>query len=262
MGKFYTTEFSSHAELDFITVKSNALNRRADLTIYNPLKSNLALKSLPIVILLHGVYGSHWAWSLKGRAHKTVERLMESKDIKPLILVMPSDGLYGDGSAYVKHTDANYEKWIVEDVPNVVKEIVDQVDDDSPIFISGLSMGGYGALRLGAKYPQIFKAFSGLSSITHFKDMEMFVSNFQEIKKSAVDQDGVIDWMIKNKAVLPPFRFDCGAQDILINQNRALKKELIQAEIIHTYEEFSGGHNWDYWKKHIEKTLLFFNDTL
>ena len=121
-------------------------------------------------------------------------------------------------------------------------------------------MGGYGALRLGAKFPKLFTAFTGLSSITHFDEMEKFVSNFQEIKRSAKDQDGVIDWMIKNKDVLPPFRFDCGEQDILINKNRALHKGLLEVGIKHKYEEFPGGHTWDYWKEHIEKTLLFFNN--
>lgn len=78
---------------------------------------------------------------------------------------MLSDGLFGDGSEYVPHKMEHYEKWIVQDVVTSVKEKNEQIKDHSPIFIAGLSMGGYGALILGAKYPDLF---SGLSSMTHF----------------------------------------------------------------------------------------------
>ncbi|MDP1815631.1 MAG: alpha/beta hydrolase-fold protein, partial [Leadbetterella sp.] len=172
MTKFFTTEISSYEVLDFITVKSNALKKRADITIFNPAKNDISDKSLPLVILLHGVYGSHWAWSMKGKVHETAQRLIKEGKIKPMLFAMPSDGLLGDGSGYVPHKTENYEKWIVEDVIDVMKEQYTQITDKSPIFITGLSMGGYGALRLGAKYPHLFKAFSGLSSITHFEQLK------------------------------------------------------------------------------------------
>jgi putative tributyrin esterase len=120
-------------------------------------------------------------------------------------------------------------------------------------------MGGFGALRLGAKYPSVFAAFSGLSSITHFNQLEKFVADFEGLKNEAIEQDGVLGFMIKNKDMLPPFRFDCGRDDILINDNRQLHKDLIANDIPHIYEELSGEHSWDYWTKNIEQTLLFFN---
>ena len=259
MTKFFTTEIANFQNLDFITVKSNALNKRADITVFNPSKNNIEAKSLPIVILLHGVYGSHWAWAMKGKVHETALKLIEEGKIKPMVLVMPSDGLFGDGSAYVPHKTENYEKWIVKDVIEVVKEQIPQVDEASPIFIAGLSMGGFGALRLGAKYPKKFKAFSGLSSITHFDQMKQFVSDFEALSAVAQEKDGVIDWMLKNKAELPPFRFDCGSEDILIEENRKLHADLIQNNIPHIYQENSGEHSWEYWTEHIAETLEFFN---
>ena len=256
---FFTTEIAHFQGLDFITVKSNALKKRADITVYTPLSINEDLTDLPIVILLHGVYGSHWAWALKGKVHETAQKLINDGQIKPMILVMPSDGLYGDGSGYVPHKTENYEKWIVEDVIQVVKEQIPQVTADSPIFITGLSMGGFGALRLGAKYPSVFKAFSGLSSITHFNQIGEFVADFKQLQDVALEQDGVLDWLLKNKDILPPFRFDCGSEDILIEYNRKLHNDLEKHQILHFYKEFSGGHSWDYWAEHIDETLLFFN---
>jgi putative tributyrin esterase len=64
--------------------------------------------------------------------------------------------LFGDGSGYVPHKTENYERWIVEDVIEVIKEQLPMVTQNSPIFITGLSIGGFGALRLGAKYPSVF----------------------------------------------------------------------------------------------------------
>ncbi len=260
MTEFFTTRIGDFKDFSFITVKSNVLKKRADISVFTPLSINGILEqNIPIVILLHGVYGSHWAWSMKGKVHETAQKLINEGSIKPMILVMPSDGLFGDGSAYVPHKTENYEKWIVEDVIQVVKEQMPQVNNDSPIFIAGLSMGGFGALRLGAKYPSVFRAFSGLSSITHFNQMAHFVADFDDLKDKALEQDGVLDFLIKNKDVLPPFRFDCGEDDILIEYNRKLHNDLEIHKIPHLYEEFSGEHSWDYWTEHIAKTLVFFN---
>lgn len=258
-SQFFTTEIATFEGLQLITVKSNALKRRADLSVFVPSNSEGVL---PIVILLHGVYGSHWAWAVKGKAHETAQQLIHADQIRPMILAMPSDGLYGDGSGYVPHQDADYEKWIVEEVVQVLKEQFPQVTDTAPVFIAGLSMGGYGALRLGAKYPHVFRAFAGLSSITHFEQIEQFVSNFGQLKKDAMEQDGVLDWMLKNQTSLPPFRFDCGSEDLLIEYNRQLHSTLQQASIPHQYEEFPGGHSWSYWEEHLRETLLFFNQHL
>jgi putative tributyrin esterase len=107
--------------LHFITVKSKALKQRADITVFLP-KTSTPPEQLPLVILLHGVYGSHWAWCLKGQAHKTLQRMIDQKKIPPMALAMPSDGLWGDGSGYVPHRNQNFEKWIIDEVPLVVRE--------------------------------------------------------------------------------------------------------------------------------------------
>lgn len=259
MSQFFTTEKATFQGLDFITVKSNALKKRADITVFSPPNAG---ENTPLVILLHGVYGSHWAWAMKGNAHITTQNLIEAGQIKPMILAMPSDGLYADGSGYVPHQSADYERWIVEDVIEVMKEQYAQITDESPIFIAGLSMGGFGALRLGAKYPTVFRAFSGLSPITHFNQIGEFVADFEQLKHNALEQDGVLEWILRNKDLLPHFRFDCGTNDILIEYNRQLHVELKNNAIPHIYEEFSGGHTWEYWSEHLAKTLLFFNKYL
>ena len=264
MSKFFTTEISNPENefdhLRFITVKSKALQRRADITVYIPPLLN-TVHSLDVVILLHGVYGSHWAWAMNAGVHKTADRLIQQGKMRPMVLVMPSDGLYGDGSGYLQHQTEDYEKWIVEDVISVVKEKIEKVTDISNFFITGLSMGGYGALRLGAKYPGIFHSFSGLSSITGFSQMKIFLEEgeYDKLTSLVSKQENVLDCILANKEKLPDFYFDCGSEDVLVKFNRMLHQHLIENNIKHTYKENPGAHQWDYWRTHIEDSLLFFN---
>ena len=259
MSKFFTTEIARVHDLYHITVKSKALKKRADITVYNSLPADSDIRSVPLVILLHGVYGSHWVWTAHGKAHTTLQDLVDRNIVAPMILAMPSDGLFADGSAYLPHLNENYEQWIVEDVIQVMKEQFPAIDDQSPIFIAGLSMGGYGAMRLGAKYPHLFKGFSGLSSITHFDQMKLFVEDYNLLQSMVTVQDGVVDWMITHKDRLPPFRFDCGTNDLLIEQNRMLHHELTEHDIPHIYKEYDGEHSWGYWKEHVGETFRFFD---
>ena len=260
--KFRTTELSNPEfesnNLRFITVKTANLKGRGDICVFVP--PGEALNNLPIVTLLHGVYGSAWLWAHKAGVHFTALKMMNEGLIKPMIICMPSDGLWGDGSAYLPHNSFNFENWIVEDVIDAVIENIKSASKKSDLFISGLSMGGFGALRLGAKYPKIYKAISGHSSITNINQMHLFVeeseSNYtQDIKTN----EDVFELMNQNKKDLPQFRFDCGKDDLLIEHNRILHNKLEAAEINHTYQEFEGAHEWSYWQEHIKDTLLFFN---
>ncbi|MGA9637035.1 alpha/beta hydrolase [Flavobacterium sp.] len=261
-SKFKTTEISNPEfesnNLRFITIKTKNLNGRGDICVFVPPMKDV--KDLPIVTLLHGVYGSAWIWAHKAGVHFTALQMMEQGLIEPMVIAMPSDGLWGDGSAYLSHNNAHYENWIVEDVIDAVRENIDCTSENSKLFISGLSMGGYGALRLGAKFPNRYKAISGHSSITNKNQMHLFVeedeSNYNQA--DAINED-VLSLILKNKENLPPLRFDCGKDDLLIEYNRTLHTELKKNAIKHSYQEFEGAHEWSYWQEHIKDSLLFFN---
>ena len=244
--------------LRHITVKTPNLRGRGDITIWLPANTT---QPLPLVILLHGVYGSHWAWSQKAGAHRTASRLIEEKRIKPVALAMPSDGLWGDGSGYLSHSGYAFDRWILDDVPAAVTEATSLIE--SGIFIAGLSMGGYGAMRLGAMYPERFRGVSGLSSITDRAQLGLFVEEPVDVYRLANPADeSVLALMLKNRDKLPPFRFDCGRNDVLIEHNRALHLALTDAGVLHRYEEFTGGHEWAYWEQHLTDTMLFFDGLL
>jgi enterochelin esterase-like enzyme len=247
--------------LKMVTVKSPALRARADLSIYIPPQAE-DRTDLPVVTLLHGVYGSHWIWALMGKAHTTLQRMIDAGEIPPMLLVLPSDGLWGDGSGYVPHAEQDFDAWIVQDVRHAVSENTGNALD-APHFIGGLSMGGFGALRLGAKYPKYFNAFAGHSSITSLDQMPLFVEEpIDDYPQVEGPDRNVLDAILKNRDRMGAFRFDCGVDDLLIEHNRSLAQSLQEAAIEFTYEEFSGGHEWLYWQTHVAKTFKFFAEQL
>lgn len=72
----------------------------------------------------------------------------------------------------------------------------------------------------------------------------------------------VFQTIMDHKDDLPPFRFDCGKEDELIESNRNLHYLLENHKIEHSYKEFTGSHSVEYWSAHIEDSLSFFSKLL
>jgi putative tributyrin esterase len=245
--------------LRHLTFHSPALRGRGDVSLFIP--RGVAFPSeLPLVLLLHGVYGSHWAWFLKGAAHRTAQNLIDRGEIRPMILAAPSDGLSGDGSGYWPAPGRDAEAWIAHDVPACIRE---HFPSRGPTFLCGLSMGGYGALRLGFKYPDRFRGISAHSSITRAEQMYDFVRdcNLGLSAMPAYEHD-ILYWARAYREQLPPIRFDCGRGDSLFDANVTLHDELDALSIPHIYESFPGAHEWTYWRQHVASTLRFFDSLL
>ena len=277
--------------LRFVTVQSPAIGGRADLALFVPPQAR-GLEDVPVVILLHGVHGSHWAWAFNGGAHRTAARMIEAKELPPVVLAMPSDGLWRDGSGYVPHVlpkdpqshprvvmnDAtaptegmadpafaaapDFERWIVDEVPLAAAAAVPEVSTRSPLCLAGLSMGGFGALRLGGKHPHRFRAVSGHSSATHKEQFRELLGARLDAWSDADEDRSVLAALLRNHHELPPIRFDCGTEDFLVEENRELHQALEAAGIVHLYEEFPGGHTWPYWEEHLADTFRFFAEAL
>ena len=237
------------------TANSRALRRRADATFWAPAGHGRDDEPLPLVVLLHGVYGSHWAWALKAGAHRTAQRLIGEGAIPPIALAMPSDGLFWLGSGYVAHSGGDFASWILEEVPWLAGESLGCVDHERPISLAGLSMGGFGALLLGARHPERVRAVAGMSSITDFEQMRLFVGDID--RYDVADEDRSVERALLAAPRRPRIRFDCGDTDPLIEHNRALHAALVAASIPHIYEEHPGGHEWPYWQEHLEDALRF-----
>jgi S-formylglutathione hydrolase FrmB len=247
--------------LTFATVKSRALGRRADVTLYVP-RAARGMTGVPIVMLLHGVYGSHWAWALKGAAHMTAARLIAAGALPPVAVLMPSDGLWGDGSGYVRHGDADPEAWIIEEVPALARELVPGCDAGSPLLVAGLSMGGFGALRLAGKHAARIAAAAGISSVVEASQFDALIEEDRRAWSRGPGDRDVLGALMNTGETLPPLRIDCGLSDPYLESNRELHRNLSHLGIAHTYVESPGGHDWEYWSATLEHTLRFFGAVL
>ncbi|MFN7693438.1 MAG: alpha/beta hydrolase [Burkholderiales bacterium] len=252
MSGFRTFEASAPMAdgLRFVTVKSAALGQRADISLWAP---EGAVGSLPLVILLHGVYGSHWAWALKGDAHRTAQRLIATGALPPCALAMPSDGLWGDGSGYMRHDGQDFERWIVDEVPRAAQAAGLPVEAQAPFALAGLSMGGFGALRLAARHPQRVRAAAGLSSLTRASQLDALLAE----PRTGWDEEDADLLPLLLCPDMPPFALVCGQSDPYIAAHRELHQQLQWATVPHVYQEHAGGHDWAFWREHLGPALQF-----
>ncbi len=231
-----------------MTVHAAALSGRGDVTLYIP---EACTSDTPVAVLLHGVYGSHWNWVLHGHAHTVAQGLIAAGAIQAMVLAMPSDGLWGSGSGYVAREGRDYGAWVAEAVVQATQAVTGA---NGPLFIAGLSMGGFGALALAARYPNHFAGAVGHSSVTSLPDLERFVE-----EPWATYPDGDLGTRILGTSAMPPFQIDCGLDDPLLATNRALHERLAAAGMAHGWAEHPGGHDWAYWHARLPETLRFFN---
>ncbi len=217
--------------------------------------------------LLHGLSDDSSVWTRNTRLEHYVSDL-------PLIVVMP-DGYRG---FYTKNeVGPDYAKHIGEEVPAFVERHFHAKKTRSGRAIGGLSMGGYGALRLGLGHPDKFCSVhshsgavgwgrsAGASDLRAAAKRRGWNAEFTaEIRRIFGDNPLATPhdllWLAKQAmkaGKLPKLRLDCGSNDFLIEDNHEFVGDLVKAGISHTYEEFPGEHNWDYWDLHIREALAF-----
>lgn len=205
----------------------------------------------PVFYLLHGLSDDHTIWMRRTSIERYVAGL-------PLIVVMPDGGrsFYCDaieGPAWETH--------ILQDVVRFVDRTFNTVPSREGRVIGGLSMGGYGALKLALKFPDRFcsaVSHSGCLAITR----RLADAPPERLRIYGPDPDGGKDCLFKlaescDRNLLPAIRIDCGTEDGLLDQNREFRAHLEALGIPHEYEEFPGGHTWDYWDCHVQEAIAF-----
>jgi enterochelin esterase-like enzyme len=257
--RFGSVDIAAHRSPDGIqdiTVLSPALRRRADVSLFIPDGAD-ADAPLPLLVLLHGVYGSHWSWARSGRAHDTVQRLVQAKAIQPMVIAMPSDGLIGVGSGYVAGGEVDAEAWIADEVPAVARLRYPGAGA-AGMAVAGLSMGGWGALRLAARRRERYGAAVGMSPLTHWAHVGQYAEAGSRYESTPeVEQPDLAELLISTKTALPPLRITCGTGDALLPHVAALRARLEAEGVEFEYEESDGGHEWPVWERELRSSLLF-----
>ncbi len=117
----------------------------------------------PVLYLLHGLHGHPADWASLGDLRATLDRMIDERQIKPLLVVMPD----GSDSWYVDSAEVggpgNYATAIGHDLQVAVEQAFPVGTDRLHRAVAGISMGGYGALRFGLAQPERYGAVAALS---------------------------------------------------------------------------------------------------
>lgn len=206
----------------------------------------------PLLVLLHGVYdadGSSW-WR-EARAHDAAAACS-----RPPVVVMPSDTGAELGSGWCDWVDGTASA-----ETHLLREVLPWAEAELPVsgerWLTGLSMGGYGAVTLALRAQGVF---SSVGSTSGFMDPDALFTYVPEASARMWGDDRAAHdprALLRRGRKLPRLLLDCGTGDALLEENRRSSELLGALGVRHTYAEHPGGHDWDYWRARLPEHLAF-----
>jgi putative tributyrin esterase len=259
------------ATVDTISIPSKMMNKNYKAVIVLPASYSTNSKAYPVLYLLHGGFGHFDDWIKKTPDTTLVQTLSDQYNF---IIVMPEGEVFSYylNSPVIK--ESQFETYITKEVIEKIDASYRTIKDRKGRAISGLSMGGYGALYLAARHPDLFCAVGSMSGALNpdmqgwklKPDMETGIKKeFEKIlgpieKNQQVYADAsVLNMADKIKAGNIKIIFDDGVDDFLIEANRELHRRLIANGTPHDYSERPGAHTWEYWQNSLPYHALFFS---
>ncbi|MBR6790791.1 MAG: esterase family protein [Oscillospiraceae bacterium] len=214
-------------------------------------------KKYPVLYLLHGGMGDHTSWTRRS----SIERYAMEKNIA---VVMPSNdlGYYADmkyGFDFFRHT--------ADELPRIVHEFFPAISDRrEDTFAAGLSMGGFGAFKLGILRPEKYAAVASLSGSLDLMwaydgESTPITSVFrniyggkEDVAESENDLPLQMEKLIASGKEMPKFYMACGTEDFLYETNVRFRDRFAgRADL--TYFEEPGTHEWGFWDRNIQRVL-------
>lgn len=218
-------------------------------------------RKYPVVYLLHGLTGRFRNWT-------DLTKLPAYAEGHEFIIVTPEGG---NGWYTDSHTkpEEKYESYIIKELIPEVEKKYRALGTRSGRAIAGLSMGGYGALKFGLKYPEMFAlagSFSGAlgaaslsaegRSTSSIRSIDEVFGPAESETRAANDIFKMVREATPEKIKAMPFLYvDCGNEDFLIQNNRDFVALLAEKKIPHEYRQLPGAHNWQYWDKQVREFL-------
>ena len=215
----------------------------------------------PTLYLLHGLSDDHTIWMRR----TSIERYAAAKNIA---VVMPAVGrsFYQDMASGPK-----YWTFLSEELPALCQQWFPLSAAREDNFAAGLSMGGYGAMRLALGRPDKFAAGASLSGAldmakrlreagkegSRFSKAEWQGIFGQELKGEGTDRDlfTLAQKVAMSAAPKPKLFLCCGTEDGLLPDNHDFREHLDSVHLENTYEEGPGNHDWGYWDANIQRVL-------
>lgn len=258
----YTSKAQLETRAITDSIYSQSLKAFTKFNIILPPNYYLTNERYIAIYLLHGYTGDYNDWISRTNLAKYANNYN-------FIIVTPD----GKNSWYVNSINkknSNYEDYIIKELIPYIGKNYRALDTRHGRAIAGLSMGGYGALRLGLKYPSTFfycGSFSGafhiISAIANAKDdksklMKDAFEIFGDKENDFWNECDIFKIIEKsNNFNLPYVYISCGKDDYyeLYESNKKVVDILQKKKILYEYHELPGTHNWVYWDKAIKDFL-------
>lgn len=268
------------SRVQYKTYQSALMNRELRYGLYLPPSyEGSGTRRYPVLYFLHGLNENEMRWSTRGETDLWLDKAVADKTIGEFIVAVP---MSSTTSFYTNARNGN-AAW--EDA--VVKEFIPMIEATYRVnatratrAISGISMGGYGALKIAMKHPEMFGAVSAHSAalVPDFdtttvtgRRLDQFKALFDGIYGIGFSGGGALDlsyWnanspleLAKDPAKFQGMKiyFDCGTEDEygFFAGHKVLDDLLSKAKYPHTAALHSGVHGWDYAKQHTRDSLLF-----
>ena len=216
-------------------------------------------KRFPVVYLLNGYDGDHRQWPSTGRYLHRYATAYE------MILVCPDgrDSWYWDSPIDPK---MKMESFITEELVPYIDSNYRTIADRRHRAISGLSMGGHGAMYLSMRHPDIFGSAGSMSGGLN-APQKKWANSWKMKLRLGPYATNAARWRehsaIAQIARIKPgdlnLIIDCGADDFFAGINDEFHQALVAAKIPHDYIVRPGRHSHDYWRNSIRYHLLFFH---
>ncbi|MDO6392045.1 alpha/beta hydrolase family protein [Pontibacter sp. BT731] len=256
--------FTAQAKVDTLVIQSPSMQKTLKAGVVTP-DGYQKKKSgpYPVLYLLHGYSGNFSNW-LKVPPQKDLLQTMADK--YQLIIVTPDGGFsswYYDSPV---DKQSQYETFITQELRQEIERRYKAIPERSARFISGLSMGGHGALYLSARNPELYLAAGSMSGALNVSrsESEKLLKSIEAVlgpkpeNMERFRQNSVVHMVPELKQSGVHLIVDCGVADMLLEDNRELHRRLVYEKVPHEYIERPGAHTWAYWGNALEYHLLFF----
>ncbi|CAM1361726.1 alpha/beta hydrolase [Tenacibaculum xiamenense] len=247
------------SQVETLEIESASMNKTIKNIVILPDSYTDQKTGFSVLYLLHGAYGNHLDWLSK------VPEIKKYSDDYNMIIVCPDGGAtswYFDSPI---DSSMKYETYISSELVKTIDKKYNTKPKKDHRAITGLSMGGHGALYLAIKHQDIWGAAGSMSGGL---DIRPFSKNWDIHKRLGQYKSNKKIWNKHTVAGLTHLLsdnsmkliIDCGYGDFFFEVNKRLHENLCKNNIEHDYIERPGKHDWDYWSNAIQYQLLFFND--
>jgi len=266
---------STAATVDSLDIPSAAMSKMYKAAVVLPASyQNNSRASYPVLYLLHGGGGHFRDW-----LNLTPDKMLVKKlaDQYNLIIVMPEGETFGWYLDSPFDQTSKFETYIIKEVIPKIDITYRTVKNSKGRVITGLSMGGHGAMYLSTRHPDMFCAAGTMSgamdmNYTKFRVNEDFAKSLKDRFQKLLGTIDTSNEVFINNSIVNmtdaikknglPIIVDCGVDDFLLVANRELHNRLVYNNTPHDYTERPGGHTWTYWENSLPYHVLFFHKIL